>query len=190
MSTKVATVTKCFSRFTAKCVVDFYLDWLDELIDRRDYEGLSIFIFGHVAAGLYRVADARSVPFIVDGQHPFPVPRGDAEWPDRKQIDPQEFAASIASRILDLEGREAPPKGLPHAIRAFGFDAQNSKRGNSTHAVATAHPAYHVWAPAGLAVKGRDFNFVAQPSRRISLEHQWFALWKSISCLCIRGLPH
>jgi hypothetical protein len=116
---QVATVTKCSSGLTAKCVVDFYLDWLDELIDRRDYEGLSI--FGHVAAGLYRVADARSVPFIVDGQRPFPVPRGDAEWPDRKQIDPQEFASSIASRILDLEGREAPPKVLPHAIRAFGL---------------------------------------------------------------------
>jgi hypothetical protein len=82
--------------------------------------GLSI--FGHVTAGLYRLAEARAVPFIVDGQRPFPIPRGeDAEWPDRKQIDPQEFAASIASRILELEGREAPPKVLPHAIRAFGL---------------------------------------------------------------------
>jgi hypothetical protein len=124
---QVETVTKCFSGVTAKCVVEFYLDWLDELIDRRDYEGLSI--FGHVAAGLYRLAHARSVPFISDGQRPFPVPRGEAaEWPDRKQIDPREFAASIASRILDLEGREAPPKVLPHAIRAFGLTPRTASQ--------------------------------------------------------------
>jgi hypothetical protein len=124
---QVATVTRCFSGSTAKCVVEFYLDWLDELVNRRDYEGLSI--FGHVAAGLYRLADARLVPFIVDGLRPFPVPRGeDAEWPGWKQIDLPEFAASIASRILDLEGREAPPKVLPHAIRAFGLTPRTASQ--------------------------------------------------------------
>jgi len=122
---QVQTVTKCFSGITAKCVVEFYLDWLDELIDRREHEGLSI--FGHVAAGLYRLADARSVPFIVDGQRPFPVPR-DAGWPGWRQIDPQEFAASIASRILDLEAREAPPKVLPHAIRAIGLTPRTASK--------------------------------------------------------------
>ena len=127
MSTRWHTVTKCFSGLTAKCVVDFYLDWLDELIDRREHESLSI--FGHVAAGLYRLADARSVPFIVDGQRPFPVPRGEAAaWPGRRQIDPQEFAASIASRILDLEEREALPKVLPHAIRAFGLTPRTASQ--------------------------------------------------------------
>ena len=30
---EVATVSKCWSGFTAKCVVEFYLDWLDKLID-------------------------------------------------------------------------------------------------------------------------------------------------------------
>jgi hypothetical protein len=75
-----------------------------------------------LAVPTYRVAAARSVPFIVDGQRPFPVPQGeDAGWPGRKQIDPQEFAALIASRIFNLEGKEAPPKVLPHAVRAFGL---------------------------------------------------------------------
>ena len=69
---QTATVTKCFSGFTAKCVVDFYLDWLEELVDRQDYDGLAL--FGHVAAGLYRLADGRRVPFINDGLRPFPVP--------------------------------------------------------------------------------------------------------------------
>jgi hypothetical protein len=39
-------------RLPAKCVVEFYFDWLNELIDRRDNEGESI--CGHVVAGLYR----------------------------------------------------------------------------------------------------------------------------------------
>jgi hypothetical protein len=64
----VTTVTKCFSGFTAKCVVDFYLDWLNELVDRSDYEGEGV--FGNVVAGLYRLADARSIPFIADGLRP------------------------------------------------------------------------------------------------------------------------
>jgi hypothetical protein len=115
---QVATVTKCFSGFTAKCVVDFYLDWLNELVDRRDYESESI--FGHVAAGLYRLADARSFPFITDGLRPFPAPQEkNSGRSDIKQIDPQEFAVSIASRIFDLERREGAPRVLPHAIRAL-----------------------------------------------------------------------
>ena len=121
----MTTVTKCFSGFTAKCVVDFYLDWLNELVDRRDYEDESV--FGNVVAGLYRLADARSIPFIADGLRPFPVPQEKSlGWPDLKQIDPQEFAASIANRIFDLERREGAPKVLPHAIRAFGLTPKSS----------------------------------------------------------------
>ena len=33
---EVVTVSKCWSGFTAKCVVEFYLDWLDRLIDSGD----------------------------------------------------------------------------------------------------------------------------------------------------------
>jgi len=47
---EVHTVTKCFSGITTKTVVDFYLDWLDELVDRDDDVGQRI--FGHVVAGL------------------------------------------------------------------------------------------------------------------------------------------
>jgi hypothetical protein len=113
---QVAAVTKCYSGMTAKCVVDFYLDWLDELVDRRDYEGEGI--FGNVAAGLYRLANDRKAPFVVDGLRPFPVPGGDnPEWPDIRRIEPPEFAKSIAERLFDLERREATPKVLPHAIR-------------------------------------------------------------------------
>ncbi len=121
----VTTVTKCFSGFTAKCVVEFYLDWLEELVDRRDYESESI--FGNVVAGLYRLADARAIPFIADGLRPFPVPQGEnTTWSDIKQIDPDDFSASIASRLYELERREGVPKVLPHAISAFGLTPKSS----------------------------------------------------------------
>ena len=117
---EVRTVTKCFSGFTSKCVVEFYLDWLEELVDRRDYENESV--FGSVVAGLYRLANARSIPFIADGLRPFPVPQDkNAGWPEIRQIDPVEFAGSIASRLYDLEQAEGEPKVLPHAIKAFGL---------------------------------------------------------------------
>lgn len=123
---KVAVVTKCHSGATAKCVVDFYLDWLDELVDRRDYDGEGI--FGHVAAGLYRLANDRKGPFVAEGLRPFPVPgAGDnPEWPDMRSIDAREFAESIAERLFDLERREAIPKVMPHAIRAFGLSPKSS----------------------------------------------------------------
>ena len=87
-------VTKCFTGITAKCAVTFYLDWLDELVDRRDYEGQGI--FGNVAAGLHRLASERTVPFIRDGRRPFPVPAGNnPKWPDAYSIDAREFARTF-----------------------------------------------------------------------------------------------
>jgi hypothetical protein len=41
-------------------------------------------------------------------------------------INPEEFAASIEGQLLDLERREAAPRVLPHAIRAFGLVPQSS----------------------------------------------------------------
>lgn len=114
---EVETVTVCYSGVTAKCVVYLYLDWIEELINRTDY--VSQGILGHVIAGLHRLAFQRVAPFIVDGLRAFPVPREGAKW--ESQIDPDEFAATIADRLWDLERREQAPKILPHVIRAFGL---------------------------------------------------------------------
>jgi hypothetical protein len=117
-------VTQTFSGLTTKSQVEFYLDWLEELVDRDDYEGLSL--FGHVTAGLYRLADRRLLPWIADGLRPFPVPnpgeeKEEEEWSSITKIEPREFANSIADRLYDLEQRESAPKVIPHVIRAFGL---------------------------------------------------------------------
>jgi hypothetical protein len=118
-------VSKCFSGFTARCVVEFYLEWLDELVDLRDYDSEAA--YGNVVAGLYRLASDRRVPFIADGYRPFPVyATGNGPWPDLKMLNPEEFAASIEPQLLDLERREAVSRVLPHAIQAFGLTPQSS----------------------------------------------------------------
>jgi hypothetical protein len=113
----VRTFTQCSTGLTHKCVVEFYLDWLEELADRRDAESEST--FGHVAAGLTRIAP-RPGHVVLDGLRPFPVPPSGQGW-DQIQIDPADFAVSIADRVFDIEEREGTPKVLPHAIRAFGL---------------------------------------------------------------------
>lgn len=114
---QVGTIARCHTGLTASCVVNFYLEWLDELIDdHQDEKGV---LLGVVAAGLTRLADRKSCPFIRDGLRPFPTTT--SHWPQARAIDPKDFANSIADRLYDLEARERPPKILPHAISAFGL---------------------------------------------------------------------
>src|SRR4051812_1555989 len=78
-------------------------DWLEDLVERDDYLGLDL--FGHVAAGLHRVAEQRRLPWIIDGLRPFPAsgPEAEAAWSSMTRIDPTEFADSIADRLYELE---------------------------------------------------------------------------------------
>jgi hypothetical protein len=127
-SQQVAVVTHCFSGFVTKCSVEYHLDWLDDLVEQRDSEGLNV--FGTVAAGLYRLAAARS-PAVYDGFRPFPVtPDG---WKGHG-IERGEFVASIAGRLYDLEAREAAPKVIPHVIRAFGLEPKSDPKDVATSA--------------------------------------------------------
>ena len=104
----------------AKCVVGFYLDWLDSFVDRRDDEGQAI--FGHLTAALHRLVATREVPFVVDGPRCFPVPADPEEaQAGVVRIDMKDFAGSIAERLFDIEAREPPPRVFPHAIRVFGL---------------------------------------------------------------------
>lgn len=121
---EISVVSKCLSGFTAKAAIEFYLDWLDELVDERDYDSEAE--FGHVVAGLFRLANARSIPFVADGFRPFPVTSANGQWPDLKRLDPTAYAASIEGRLLDIEMREGVPRVVPHAIRAFGLTPRSS----------------------------------------------------------------
>jgi hypothetical protein len=116
----VVIVTHCYSGFASGAAVRFYVDWLSELIERRDEEGESL--FGNVAAGLHRIARARRTPFFFEGLRPFPVPTDpDEGWRDAKQVAPEDFARIIAGDLHSLERQEAPPRVMPLVIRAFGL---------------------------------------------------------------------
>jgi hypothetical protein len=112
-------ITRCYPGRTAKCVVDFYLDWADELVEEDDDDSQGI--FGDVVAGLWRLGQLRRVPAIFDGLRPFPSP-DDGQWPNLHLIPFDEFAQSISERLFDLEQREAAPRIIPRAIRAFGLE--------------------------------------------------------------------
>jgi hypothetical protein len=118
---QTGTVARCFSGLTAKCVVTFYLDWLEELAGREDADGVNL--FGSVAAGLYNLSVGSKVSFIRDGLRPFPVPGGEnpTAWSSSWRIDAAEFARSIEGRLHRLEKQERSPRIIPHVIRAFGL---------------------------------------------------------------------
>jgi hypothetical protein len=93
-------------------MVDFYLDWLDRLMDIGDYSSRR---FGDVAAGLTRLAGSWRFG---DGFLPFPY---DDDSDDSFELDPDEFAASIAERLYAVERRETPPRVTSLAIKSFGL---------------------------------------------------------------------
>lgn len=117
---EVTNAAKTFTGLASKSQVDFYLEWLEEIVDDQDDEALAL--FGQVAGGLHLLAFRRSVPFITDGLRPFPAHgQEDEAWSNMRAIDPDEFAGSIAGRLYDLERREGIPKVMPHIIRGFGL---------------------------------------------------------------------
>jgi hypothetical protein len=77
-------------------------------------------IFGHVAAGLYRLGRSRIFSVIFDGLRPFPFSDGAAEASMQK-IDAVDFTNLIAPMLYALEYDERAPKVTPHVIMAFGL---------------------------------------------------------------------
>jgi hypothetical protein len=117
---EVTVVGRCAANSVAcRSTVEFYLEWLDELVDRRDYR--SVEIFGNVAAGLHNIAVARRSPFVWDGFRPFPAAGHEDDWATREKIHPAAFSALIADKLYDIEKRERVPKVMPTVIRAFGL---------------------------------------------------------------------
>lgn len=86
----VPEITKSFSGFSYKCVIEFYLDCIEELIDERDFESESV--IGHVIAGLYRIAKFNKYDCILDGLRPFPVPQQDPSKTTVKRLAIEDFA--------------------------------------------------------------------------------------------------
>jgi len=113
----VAAITKCFSGFRYKCVIEFYLEWLSMLVDARD--PVSEGVFGNVAAGLYRISSSNDLPYIIDGLRPFPASNRSSST--IVQINFDDYVKEISDQLFDLEEREGAPRVLPHIIRAFGL---------------------------------------------------------------------
>lgn len=149
-----SAIANCGSGSLAKCTVEFFLDWLDELVDRSD-DPPSLRIFGAVAAALHNIVSGRKLPFVWGGLRPFPAAGHEAEWAAREKIVPVAFSAQIADRLYDLERREHPPRVMPRVIRACDLTPRTQR---SEEAVPSSEiPAGHV-----VSVKVEWWNADAQ----------------------------
>ena len=68
---EVEQLANCIGGFAYKCVIDFFLDWLEEVVDSR--EATAAELRRHLARGLVRLVSERLSPHIIDGERPFPV---------------------------------------------------------------------------------------------------------------------
>ena len=112
-------ISQCYPGRTAKCVVEFYLDWADELVEREDDDGQHM--YGDVVAGLCRLGGMHERVEVYDGLCPFPTPVGE-EWHASRLIEYDALTASIADRLYSIEKREKPPRIIVAAIEAFDLE--------------------------------------------------------------------
>ncbi|MDR6632303.1 hypothetical protein J2X72_001074 [Phyllobacterium sp. 1468] len=132
---QVKIVSNCYTGYTHRCVVEFYLDWLDETLSNQNEDSQAS--FGHIAAGLYRLAFGDG-DAVLDGPRPFPFDYEEL-LSGRRKIDPREFASSIEDRLYSIEQREAAPKVMPHVIRAFNLTPRSHQTLWSTFQRGTLH---------------------------------------------------
>lgn len=107
-----------------RCVVEFYLDWLDEIVDRRD--DAALLLRSHLTTGLFRLVSRRPTADIIDGLRPFPVIGMQGGWGERLPLSA--VAAALRGRLHDLERREGSPALMAPVLRAFGLAPRAGQR--------------------------------------------------------------
>lgn len=113
----IPEIVRLSSGFAYKCLLEFYLDWIEELIEEQDISSQAK--LGHLVAGIYRIIKNNKHSYILDGYRPFPaIATGKPGWVDMVKVDKKLFYSNIASRLYKLERRERIPKLIPHLIRA------------------------------------------------------------------------
>jgi hypothetical protein len=108
----------CPNGFIYSATVEFMLDWLEEREGNREDR-----LFGSLASGLILQKRVMMHPFVSTGLRPFPVNsvtpeefRAMQQW-----IPFDEYAKSVAPRMLALERAEEPPKAMSLVISAWGI---------------------------------------------------------------------
>jgi len=104
-----------WSGFAYKSVVDFMLDWLDQVVDRGDE-------FGSVAGALARLAIQAQPRAVLDVRRNFPATATRGTPVDLLQKwDIRDYGQIIAPRLRALAKREREPKVIPLVMDAWGI---------------------------------------------------------------------
>ena len=115
---EVEIASKATTGFPHIATIEFWLSWLERLSgDANDM------VYGHVASGLYRLADDATVPCFVDGERNFGcVHRGEQRPLNGQSMHtPQEVAEMFGPRFRALEQSEGEPKILPDLMSKYSI---------------------------------------------------------------------
>lgn len=120
--------------------IEFYLDWLDELI-RADQRCP---VFATVASGLAVQRRNAVGELVTDGKRRYPAPaHGDTYKPGWRVIPLEKYSQSIAPRLLRLESLERAPQVMPY-VNALWLQAGSAKDGEPVQPGVTPYlPYFH-----------------------------------------------
>ena len=108
----------CQSGFIGAATVNFYLSWLEEIVN----SGLDS-LFGKLASGLALVRRNPKSDFVFTGMRPFPYGslEGDELQACLKPVLLDDYTRDIAQRMLKLTSQESDPKVMPDVLYVWGI---------------------------------------------------------------------
>lgn len=122
MAATLEAMTACRTGFLHKSVVEFYLDWLEELAEDLP---ASIDTFRCVAKGLTDQRACCAVDFVIDATPRYPAPLEGPSYEDGWRMIPMhEFTRSITPRLEALARAERPCVAMAGVVRGWRLAAR------------------------------------------------------------------
>ncbi len=164
---EVGVAIKCTTGFLHSVVVEFEIEWLEEM-DGEERDRL----FGIVAAGLTNhVRQNRQDVVFTSGERSFPIPHGittDARVRENRErarlVTVAEYARRLAPRLYALERSEPPPRVMPHLLAAWNLPSETDPR--EAMPIDDRHPKSN--APRSVAARDGDDGDIVEG------EEEWF----------------
>lgn len=103
------------SGYLSASTIEFWLKWLEEIVDDPDKEGT----FGVIAAALTNSVEALEVPMVIEAERNFCPPSPDHGVRVLSQWTLSEYFERMRPRLMALSERESEPKLIPHVIAAW-----------------------------------------------------------------------
>jgi hypothetical protein len=105
------TIIKCGSGFLHSAIIEFYMDWLEELLEEGNEQA-----FGIISAGFVKLFMQPKMPTVTSIKRLFPATLDNAieildEWPI------EEYVSSVLPRLQHIAEMETMPRIFPEVIQ-------------------------------------------------------------------------